>query len=339
MPKKNLKRAVCIAIAAVLLCGVIAGGLLGLKKAYGLYWDLRNTVNKRADHTVAYFEQLVQDSYLINRSWVTHIENAMKIPHSFDYSWVEAAAGPLPRAALIAHAFGGINGNVYTNSLEAFQENYALGHRVFEVDFDLTEDEYYLIASHDEEKWREAVGQSEDIPYTIDNFLHPDFETRYTMMGYRDIVELMSEYPDIYIVTDTKYTDYESVLLQFSQLVRYANLTHPEVLERIIPQIYHESMLDWVLSVYPFRSIIFTLYATTWTPDSVYDFCERSGVRFVTLWNSLVTPEILKKWDQLGILTATHTVNDIDDAKRSLDMGVDLIYTDFLTPADIASLL
>jgi hypothetical protein len=34
----------------------------------------------------------------------------------------------------VAHAFGAVDGHTYTNSLEAFQRNYARGFRVFEVD-------------------------------------------------------------------------------------------------------------------------------------------------------------------------------------------------------------
>ena len=332
MPSKNHKRALSVALAAILLCGMIAGGFLGLKKIYGLYWQLHDTVNQRADYTVAYFEELVQSSYLIERPWAARIENALQIPYSFDYSWVNSE-GVTP---LIAHALGGINGKVYTNSLEAFEANYALGHRVFEVDFDLTDDAYYLIASHDQQTWRETAGAPQDAPYTRENFLHPDFESGYTLLDYRDIVDLMSEYPDIYNVTDTKYTDRESVLLQFSQLVRYALLTHPEVLDRVVPQIYHESMLDWVMTVYPFKSVVFTLYATQWTPDSVYDFCERSGVRFVTMWSNIPSPELLESWERLGIITAAHTINDVDEAIRLLDTGVDMLYTDFLIPSDLS---
>ena len=45
-------------------------------------------------------------------------------------------------------------------------------------------------------------------------------------------------------------------MLAFSQLVYCAKNTHPEVLERLIPQIYNEDMLSWVCAVYPFRSVI-----------------------------------------------------------------------------------
>ena len=48
-----------------------------------------------------------------------------------DYSWAE-------NTHLIAHAMGAIDGYDYTNSLEAFQFNYAKGFTVFEVDLSLS---------------------------------------------------------------------------------------------------------------------------------------------------------------------------------------------------------
>jgi glycerophosphoryl diester phosphodiesterase len=49
---------------------------------------------------------------------------------------------------LVAHAFGAIDGRLYTNSLEAFQRNYGRGFRVFEVDLVRLADGTALIA-HD----------------------------------------------------------------------------------------------------------------------------------------------------------------------------------------------
>ena len=231
---------------------------------------------------------------------------------------------------------GGVDGYCYTNSLDAFEENYAKGHRVFEVDFDLTE-ENVMVAAHGQKNWHHITGCSEDVPFTIGQFLSRPIYDRYIPLDYQDVVDLMAEYPDIYIVTDNKYSDPVHVTVQFSQLVLYAKQTCPEVLDRIIPQIYKEEMLDWIMEIYPFRSVIFTLYATKWTPESVFDFCLESGVRFITMWNYLMTPEILENWHTIGIKTAVHTENDLDAAKAFYDMGVNAIYTDFLVPSDVLS--
>ena len=115
-----------------------------------------------------------------------------------------------------------------------------------------------------------------------------------------------------------------------SQIVSEAQRVDPRILNRIVPQVYNEDMFWTVMQVYEFKSIIFTLYATEWTPESVYDFCFRSGCRYVTLWDYLLTPEMLALWDTQGINVAVHTVNDQEAADAFFDMGVDMIYTDSL---------
>ena len=81
---------------------------------------------------------------------------------------------------------------------------------------------------------------------------------------------------------------------------------------------------------------IYTLYMVTRTPEEVLDFCRRSGVRFITMWNHLLTPEIVDTWEELGIRIGVHTVNKPETARQSLALGADMIYTDFIIPADVA---
>lgn len=246
--------------------------------------------------------------------------------YDLDHAWTEATAG-----GLIAHGMGGIDGADYTNSLEAFEYNYGLGHRVFEVDFDVSE-EYYLIASHDIWRWRERTGTPSSVPYTTENFLASKVDGVYTTMDYRQVIDLMVEYPDIYIITDTKYYDKTTVTLQFSQLVRYAQETAPEVLDRLVPEIYKTEMLDWVMNVYPFRSVIYALYDTVWTPQSVTEFCQQRGVDFVAVPAKELTADIARTWHEAGITVAVHTVNDVAQANAQRLLGADIIYTDFLPP-------
>lgn len=249
-------------------------------------------------------------------------------PYEFDYSWVDE------NPKLIAHAMGGIEGKTYTNSCEAFELNYALGHRVFEVDFDLSDPELILIASHDYDTWLQYAGTSVDSEYNYENFVRTPLSDDLSSLDYRMVIDLLEKYPDAYIITDTKYTDFTHVHIAFSQLTDYALSTAPSVLDRIIPQIYHQEMLDWVMDIYPFNSVIFTLYQTQWTPEVVYEFCAKSGIRYVTFGDYLATPDVINLWSKLGIYIAVHTINDRGLADALLEQGVDAIYTDFLLPDD-----
>ena len=198
--------------------------------------------------------KFVMDKYHYLRDKVTEIDNVVtkNIRHyDFDNDWVYDYD-------YVAHAFGGKGTKTYTNSLEAFKYNYELGHRVFEVDFDLTTDGV-TVCSHDEDYWRYITGnENNDVEYSHENFKNTPLFTDYTPLDYKDVIDLMTEYPDIYIITDTKYADELSVYKQFGQLCEYAKTVDENVLDRLVPQIYKEDMLDYVMNVHDFKSLIFT---------------------------------------------------------------------------------
>lgn len=247
--------------------------------------------------------------------------------YDFDYSWVKDYT-------LVAHAFGGKGSKTYTNALEAFVFNYELGHRVFEVDFDITTDKM-TICSHDEDYWW-YITKNEDtgVEYNYKNFKNTPLFTDYTPLDYMDIINLLNEYPDIYIITDTKYFDKESVNLQFSQIVDYAKEANISVLDRLIPQIYTKEMLEYIMNLHPFKSVIFTLYQITWEAEDIAKFCARKGLKFITVSSAYVGEdnEIIDLWKKENISIAVHTVNEQEEANKLLNKGVDIIYTDFLDP-------
>lgn len=312
MKRLKIKTEMCLLIlVSLLLLGIIGNSHVHNRRAKAEYNDLSARLDAINDLLVESNDK--SDTLLAKRNY------------SFDYSWTKTSP-------LIAHAFGAIDGITYTNSLEAFEHNYSLGHRIFEVDFDVT-DEGVLILAHDEASWRLETGVSVDVPYTYENYINTPLYDKYTSLDYQDLLQLMIEYPDIYIVTDTKYYDETTVYLQFSQLVRKANAIDPKLLDRIIPQIYCEQMLDWVMDIHPFRSIIYTLYADpSWTLDTVYNFALNTGVKCVTLHYTVATSERIGHWNQAGIIIGAHTNNDRIEAQALFDAGVDVMYTDFLTP-------
>lgn len=88
---------------------------------------------------------------------------------------------------LVAHAGGAIRekeyNTFYTNSLEALQQNYSLGHRLFEMDFYLTSDKK-LAAVHD---WNQ-FGNKNDVALSSDEWKKfkaygsPETPSRFTTM-------------------------------------------------------------------------------------------------------------------------------------------------------------
>lgn len=309
------------AIAILAVGGVFCKKSLDkLNAIYGRVTGLEQTVASGFDVNTNQIYRLEEKTEAMRYTITKNLRN-----YEFDYSWVDTVP------PLIAHAMGGIDGNTYTNSKEAFLYNYDRGYRIFEVDLRLTSPENTLVAYHEMEDWQNMTGRYDLDEVDYDSFKSEALCGQYTSMDYKDIIDLLAEYPDIYIVTDTKYTDRSSVFLEFSQLVRYAEETDSSVLERIIPQIYHEEMLEWVMDVYPFRSIIFTLYKTAWTNEGIKEFCNLTGVRMITLGGDV---DYIPEWTEMGIIVSAFTVNDMETAQMYMDYGTRLLYTDTLNPED-----
>ena len=335
--KAGKKAAVALLVLALIF--TVVAGMLGAKFALDKLNTIFGKLDALEDNLGSRIDLASHYSY-IGMEKTEGLQYALAKSndiYEFDYSWVEN------QPPLVAHAFGGIKDldiregeteeYTYTNSREAFYENYKLGHRIFEVDFELTSPGNTLVAYHDEESWRSWAGVDDSIEFSHELFMSTPISGKFSPMDYRDIIDLMVEYPDIYIITDSKYLDKVTVFLEFSQLVRYAEETDPTVLDRLVPQIYHEDMLQWVMEIYPFKSVVYTLYASARTPEQVYDFCESSGVKMVTCRDEL-SQETIDMWSQLGIMISVHTINDNDRADELMAQGIDLLYTDFLSPKD-----
>ena len=244
--------------------------------------------------------------------------------YQFDYSWA--------KYPYVAHALGGINGDTYTNSPDAFLLNYALGHRVFEVDLTITDDNH-LVLAHDPPAWSQPTADQPQA-FTRANFLSRLISNRYHSADLTQLLRLMQQYPDFYVITDSKAIDEPTVRRQFETLVATASAIDPALLDRFVIQIYRPEMLDWVMSIHPWCSVLLTLYGyPDWTPENVLDFATTSGVKFITMWDYWVTADIMQLWQPAGIQVAAHTVNDLNSDQTLRALGVSVIYTDFLFPS------
>lgn len=151
----------------------------------------------------------------------------------------------------------------------------------------------------------------------------------------------MCDYPDMWVVTDSKSSNAEKVKMFFEILVETAEkLDKEEILDRIIVQIYQEEMYEVVNQIYPFESYIFTLYHHELMGNSekirgFVRFCYAKGIDALTVEKFKVTSEFLSIADDYSIPVYAHTENEAHKAKELLDMGIAGVYTDILTEKDI----
>lgn len=233
----------------------------------------------------------------------------------------------------MVHAMGTIDGKTYTNSRDAFELSYAGGHRVFEVDFSMTADGK-IVCWHD---WGPHLGLSDfktgPVP-TLSEFKELRIWGKYTTMDLEDLLDLMIAYPDIYVVTDSKFGKYTDAADQFSQIAEmlehYSEQERRSIIKRLIVQIYNDDMYEAVKRVLPVENYIYTLYqrivalyeAGLKDMDALCTFCVENEIPVVTLPYSFWTEEIHEILKSYGLEVWVHEINELPG------MGIDGVYTD-----------
>ena len=241
---------------------------------------------------------------------------------------------------VFAHALGTVDGRTETNSLDAFLQSYAAGQRVFEVDLQLTSDGH-LVARHD---WEQISYYNLEQTYAgvmdWETFKNTPIIFYYTPLDVEGLVSLLQEYPDVYLVTDSKDTDEATVRAQIREFVRAIGEIGDQTLwERIVVQIYHEDMYTWISEEAPVTNWIFTLYQII-TPDyeRIGAFCRDHDIPVVTLSTERLTKEHVEILHRYGRLIYVHTVNRLRMMLET-SWGADGFYSDYVSPDQLKAVL
>lgn len=221
----------------------------------------------------------------------------------------------------IAHAMGGIDGEDYTNSLEAWETNYEKGCRCFEVDFWRASDDE-LVAYHDGLRGKYGLPEG----FSSEQFTDSKFAGKYTPLDAEGIASLMQRATDWRLVTDFK-NGFRSNL---RRLVSELDRSDIDYRERVLPQIYN--VWNDMISIEPFEfeNVIFTLYRSALTDERVVDAVENyDAINAVTMSEKRYSVELVSELNDIGVAVYVHTVNRKADIEEYLDSGVRGVYTDF----------
>ncbi len=101
----------------------------------------------------------------------------------------------------IAHAGGEVDGIASTNTLDALNQNYKRGFRMFEMDINETKDGKY-VAAHDWNMWSRFTGYEGELPVTHAEFMKHKIYGKYTTIDLEGINKWFSAHPDAKLVTD-----------------------------------------------------------------------------------------------------------------------------------------
>jgi len=311
-----------------------------------IIFDIHSGVCKKNDYIFSIVDstEIIQETLYIKKEKLESIVNYIFTCSDDMFETIEAQKKTYTAhewteifQPLIAHAGGVMRSETsnarYTNSLESLIQNYDLGHRVFEFDFHFTTDRE-LAAIHD---WK-RFGNKDGIVMSSEQWRETGVDangTRYTSMLIGDILDQMVINKDIFLVTDTK--SYAHAAEQFQIIHDEAMRRDSELLDRIIPQIYNREMYSTVTDIYPFQSIIFTLYLTKEKNKEIISFVKKhDDIKVVTMpgYGERMETNIIKKLAKIDKLVYSHSQNTYEDITALINMGVYGIYTDYLIPKD-----
>lgn len=243
----------------------------------------------------------------------------------------------------IAHALGGIDGRDYTNSAEAFALNYERGFRVFEVDLMLTADGQ-ICAFHSLDSMNREFGLPQrvvEVPQAL--FLQQRYYQRYHPLCADELRALILRHPNARFVLDIKdsrNTRQREDLQVYEQAYRriYDRLLRewaasPQIWDQILPQIYREPDLAWLLDRHPFPRLIYSLYRTPDDNETVLRFVRANpSIWAVAVERRRFDPRLASAVARLGRGLFVYTVNDEAELRAYLSRGATGFYTDFHPP-------
>ena len=243
----------------------------------------------------------------------------------------------------IAHCLGTVDGHIYTNSKEAFEESYAAGFRVFEADLAIAADGVLVVRHDFDANSASNLGQPGLVgEVTSEQHLSAPILEEYTALDAVGLLELLAEHPDAWLVTDSKQTDPDTVRQIFAKLVAAARRAGGvELLDRVIVQIYSPELKDVVAECWPFDHWILTTYLLPADSDygGLAGWCAENGVPVLAMPAERATAERVAAVTSQSVRVYVHTLNDPQAVSDCLALGVSGVYSDLLTPMDAAGLV
>lgn len=247
---------------------------------------------------------------------------------------------------LIAHAMGAIDGINYTNSLEAFEKNYAQGIRIFELDVCLTEEKIPVLCHEwgpynkgNLVDWRIYCQNPEkysNVPLKYQEFVSTKILGKYTPLTLSDIVHLAEKYEDTkYIISaKSKVWEYDNsakiIFISLNELIQNSKY---EINDNFIIQIHSKSYFEYLCQDCNFNNFILGIRPGKMRDEDELDgVLTKIGVSDILINARDIDNMDIKKMISKGVRVIAHTVNTKEEYQLLTEKGIKGILTDYLTP-------
>lgn len=205
----------------------------------------------------------------------------------------------------------------------------------FEVDLTKTSDGVW-VCRH---SWNQPLGQWDGDKKQVlssEEFLSRPLYGKYTPMTLEDLLILLKDYPDAFVMLDSKQysvRNYQRTIEDYADYLEIAqNAGVSEVAGQLIPEIYNQVMFSGTALLYEFPAYIYSLWQE-YSLEEIQDiasFCEERGILAATVSREYWSQEIQDIFDEKGIRVYIYTVNDPEEASYYREEGAAGVCSDSL---------
>jgi len=230
------------------------------------------------------------------------------------------STGPI----LLAHAGGGIHGQIYTNSLEAIKASMQNGFRLIELDFELTSDGAVVLI-HDWQETFVRLLNNHSGPITLAEFTEKRHVSPLTLLTGDEFLSLLPTLEGFCVVSDAKFSN--------PKFLSWLKENSKEVTRRFIPQVYSEDEIA-LAQQYGFKKTIFTAYRSNMADRNIIALSAHDQLFAITADISRAASiTLLLPLMKRRVPLFVNTVNSGIEALTWHGRGVEGIYTDCLVPS------
>lgn len=239
--------------------------------------------------------------------------------------------------ALMAHAFGGMNGKTYHNTMPAFKNGIKNGYKYFEVDLSYTTDQR-LVLCHG---WTESNCKHTGFKY------EPSFQSmtysrlmRMKVHGNKMIsarkfykrIRRLDKYTYEIDLHNVEGEQMEKRMRALEKDFKYDQ----KVLDRLLIQVYSKQMYESIGDTSYFKHYQYLVGKNVHNLDDILTYALDYGICALALRFNLAKPEYIQKIKNAGLYVMCYTINkDLVVARNLLDSGVDTLCTDYITQEEL----
>ena len=159
-------------------------------------------------------------------------------------------------------------------------------------------------------------------------------------MTFKDLLMLLSDYPDAFVMLDSKQysvRNYQKTLEDYADYVELAQEAGvPDVMGQVIPEIYNQAMFAGTALLYNFPAYIYSLWQEYSKEDltEIAAFCKEKNIQAATVYYKYWSEEVQEIFDKKGIKLYIYTVNNLKEAQGYIQKGAAGVCSDYLQDTD-----